>query len=84
MVGQVDPDGHLTGPYLAYLYPDHQTALVGQFCGGVMVAGREKVVVGVREDSAGVKVPVFERSHSDHLHRRQIGCYDYICDGGTS
>ena len=81
MVGQADTAGHLTGPCLAYIYPDHSTALLGQFSDGVMISGREHVVVGLKEDSCGVKVPVFDKSPTDHLHKRQIGCYNYICDG---
>ena len=85
VVGQADTAGHLTGPCLAYIYPDHRTALLGQFSDGVMISGREHVVVGLKEDSCGVKVPVFDKSPTDHLHKRQIGCYNYICDGrGTA
>ena len=38
VVGELDQAGQLTGHDIAYIYPDHLTALLGQFCDGVMVA----------------------------------------------
>ena len=84
---QVDEEGRLTGPEVAYIYPDCLTVLLGQFSDGQMVAGREHRLSGLLEDERGVKVPTFQRSDSPdhlHLHRRQIGRYDYICDGSSS
>ena len=79
---QVDREGRLTGPEIAYIYPDHLTVLVGQFNEGLMVAGQAGWLVGLEEGRDGVKVPTFQRSEAaEHLHRRQIGRYNYICDG---
>ena len=83
----MDQEGRLTGPEVAYIYPDCLTVLLGQFSDGQMVAGREHRLTGLQEDERGVRVPTFQRSDSPdhlHLHRRQIGRYDYICDGNTS
>ena len=80
VVGELDQAGQLTGHDIAYIYPDHLTVLLGQFCDGVMVAGVEHQLVGLKEQQ-GVKVPVFQRSGSDHSHVRQIGRYNHICDG---
>ena len=62
-----------------------RTALVGKFTRGEMVAGREARLTGLEEDEHGVKIPVLERREedSDHLHRRQIGQYNFICKGAT-
>ena len=48
-----------------------------------MEAGREARLTGLEEDEHGVKIPVLGRSEeeSDHLHRRQIGQYNFICKG---
>ena len=81
---QVDLEGRLTGPEIAYIYPDHLTALLGEFSDGQLVAGQEGWLVGLEENQLGVKVPTFQRSHTGdlpHLHRRQIGRYNFICDG---
>ena len=80
-MGEVDSRGHLTGPEIAYVYPDYFTALVGQFSDGVMLTAREHSLLNVEEDNYGVKVPRFRKSARDHLHKRQIGCYNYICHG---
>ena len=49
-----------------------------------MEAGREARLTGLEEDEHGVKIPVLGRSEeSDHLHRRQIGQYNFICKGDT-
>lgn len=36
VMGVVDTDGSLTGSNLAYIYPDHKHALVGEFVDGIM------------------------------------------------
>ena len=48
-----------------------------------MESGREARLTGLEEDEHGVKIPVLGRSEeeSDHLHRRQIGQYNFICKG---
>ena len=80
VVGEVDKEGQLTGPGLAYLYPDYRlhttdcesyflsivfsTALRGSFERGVLVSGSECRVAGVREDEAGVLVPELEAANN--------------------
>ena len=81
---QVDQEGRLTGPDIAYIYPDYLTVLVGHFQHGQMEAGQEHLLAGLQEDHLGVKVPTFQRAETAdhlHLHRRQIGRCNYICDG---
>ena len=48
-----------------------------------MESGREARLAGLEEDENGVKIPVLGPSEeeSDHLHRRQIGQYNFICKG---
>ena len=61
-----------------------RTALVGKFTRGEMEAGREARLTGLEEDEHGVKIPVLRRTDedSDHVHRRQIGQFNFICKGG--
>ena len=78
VVGRVDRRGELTGPRIAYIYPDYQTALLGAFKDGVMESGREAEVSGYVEDDAGIKIPIFsEQGTSIHLrnvrHAGQFG-----------
>lgn len=40
LVGHVDANGEYTGADIAFLYPDMKTALVGEFCQGVMIKAR--------------------------------------------
>ena len=49
-----------------------------------MEAGREARLTGLEEDEHGVKIPVLRRTEedSDHVHRRQIGQFNFICKGG--
>ena len=48
-----------------------------------MVEGVEHVMVDLKEDEHGVKIPVLEKVlGSDHVHKRQIGEYNFICKGG--
>ena len=77
----MDQEGRLTGPDIAYIYPDYLTVLLGHFSDGQMEAGQEHFLAGLQEDQQGVKVPTFQRAEQLHLHRRQIGRYNYICDG---
>ena len=48
-----------------------------------MEAGREARLTGLEEDEHGVKIPILRKTEEDseHLHRRQIGQYNFICKG---
>ena len=48
-----------TGDKIAFIYPDHETALVGKFRSGVMEAGRKTRVVGERCNEYGIKEVLF-------------------------
>jgi len=66
---------------MAYVYPDYRTALVGKFNKGEMEAGQEARLTGLEEDEHGVKIPILRKTEEDseHLHRRQLGQYNFIC-----
>ena len=38
-------------------------------------------MVDLGQDAHGVKVPVLVRTSNDHVHRRQIGQFNFICKG---
>ena len=80
VVGRVDSSGSLTGPRISYIYPDYQTAYVGFFRDGVMQSGQAATVIEEVDDDAGVKVPIFSKPDG-HIHKRQIGTFDFICSG---
>ena len=58
VVGIVNRRGQLTGSYIAYIYPDYQTALVGRFNDGIMETAKGAEVTGCFEDEAGIKIPM--------------------------
>ena len=58
VVGRVNKEGDLTGPRVAYLYPDFKTALVGSFVEGVLESAQETELKTVI-DTNGIKVPIF-------------------------
>lgn len=52
LVGVVNGDGLLSGDNVAYVYPDHRTALVGTFEDGVMKSAKAAVLVSDLSDDA--------------------------------
>jgi len=44
IVGCVDSQGKLSGPDIAFLYPNYTTALVGVFEDGILVKAKEALV----------------------------------------
>ena len=52
----MDEDGELTGPDLAYIYPDLTTVLVGNFKKGELVSGQVSSLVSVRLDYGAIQV----------------------------
>jgi hypothetical protein len=56
--GIVDKDGEFTGDSIAFVYPDLETALVGQFCAGVMISARPARLESV-EMVGAIMTPVF-------------------------
>ena len=57
-LGIVDKDGEFTGDSIAFVYPDLETALVGQFCAGVMISARAARLESV-EMVGAIMTPVF-------------------------
>ena len=70
MVGRVDEDGELTGPDLAYIYPDLTTVLVGTFKKGELVSGQVSSLVSVRLDYGAIQVARVIVERSKHLFQR--------------
>ena len=56
---------------------------MGKFIRGEMETGLEARLTGLKEDEHGVKIPVLRRTEEDrdHVHRRQIGQFNFICKG---
>ena len=80
VVGEVDSDGLLTGAYIAYIYPDFATVLLGQFRDGVMEKAQEACIVGMEENDNGIKIPTYS-SPNGHVHVRQLRTFNHICSG---
>ena len=59
MVGCVDDAGQYTGSQIAFLYPDHSTALFGEFRNGEMIKAKPARLCGIAFEG-GVLSPSFE------------------------
>jgi len=79
VVGVVDEEGELTGMNIAYIYPDFNTALVGNFKDGVLVGGQASKVIKVTTDNFCIKVPQFA-TPDGNLYRRELSTYDFVTD----
>ena len=66
LVGHLDTGGHMSGSHVAFLYPDLETALVGQFTNGELVSAFHNKVISVREKS-GLLIPSFEKMSDDEF-----------------
>ena len=60
LTGWLDSQGEMTGPELAFIYPDMSTAITGHFVKGKLVSGFHSRVVGLTHEG-GLAVPAFER-----------------------
>ena len=58
LVGRQDGRGEYTGSGIAFLYPDLSTAIVGEFCRGVLVRGMAATVTNTALED-GLLVPSF-------------------------
>lgn len=65
LVGEVDGRGELTGPDLAFIYPDFRTAVRGEYRAGGLVRGRLVSVVSSCQGAGGVATPVYSEPGSD-------------------
>ena len=74
MVGRVDEDGELTGPDLAYIYPDLTSVLLGNFKKGELVSGQVSSLVSVRLDYGAIQVAkvVDVERRKNLIHRSQL------------
>ena len=59
MVGCVDDAGQYTGSQIAFLYPDHSTALFGEFRNGEMIKAKPARLSEIAFEG-GVLNPSFE------------------------
>ena len=60
LVGFLDENGEMSGPDIAFLYPDLHTALVGKFKEGKLVSAFHHRVIG-NALIEGVMMPKFEK-----------------------
>ena len=57
IVGPVSKDsGAMTGPNIAYIYPDGKTAIIGRFLDGQLVKGQYGEVINIKK-----RVPCFRK-----------------------
>ena len=59
VVGRVDEEGKLSGPDIAYIYPDFMTALVGRFEDAELVSTHQCDVISIATERGCMKVPMF-------------------------
>ena len=60
IVGQVDQFGNMTGKDIAYVYPDFETMLVGEFKNGDLVSGYEAELEDLLPSPNGLLKPLYE------------------------
>ena len=70
VVGEVDQDGYLTGPDIAYLYPDFKTALLGQFEDGELIQAQAVTLECVLEEDR-LLIPLFSEPEGP-MYTREI------------
>ena len=70
VVGKVDYKGELTGPDIAYIYPDYQTMIVGRFQNGELRSGYPAELVDIDYSSTnGLLNPIARlKSNSEKLY----------------
>ncbi len=66
--GKLDAEGKITGRAIAYIYPDGETALKGEFVDGKMVAAREVRVLDLSCGADGIPVASFGQPLSGEAH----------------
>ena len=71
IVGRVDKEGTLSGPDIAYIYPDFRTALVGDFVAGVLSCGQHCSLIGATVESGCLMAPVFSEKKGQ-IFKREI------------
>lgn len=76
VVGRVDEKGELSGIRVAYIYPDFQTALVGNYSNGILDFAQVAHLKAVIDDK-GIKIPLFTEPNG-RLYKREIATYDHV------
>ena len=77
VVGRVDCDGKLSGPDIAYIYPDYKTALVGVFHNGEMVTAQHCSVSNVSTENGTIKVAEFSEP-TGSVFKREFSSHDFV------
>jgi len=77
IVGKVDAEGELSGPSIAYIYPDHRTAFVGVFDKGEMVKTQAVTITGFETEYNCIKVPIFTPPTGD-FYKREVSTNSWI------
>ena len=68
IIGHVNEEGELTGPEIAYLYPDFQTGFLGKFENGVLVNAQAVHLECVVEEY-NLLIPLFSEPEGPYFQR---------------
>ena len=68
MVGRLDRNGNFTGRDLVYMYPDHETALLGTWVRGRMVSSTPAMITAVTREENMMRL---------ELRKISTSCYSY-------
>lgn len=79
IVGKVDAEGELSGPNIAYIYPDHRTAFVGVFDKGEMVSAQAVTITGFQTEYNCIKVPIFTPP-SGEFYKREVSTSCWVTE----
>eukprot|EP00092_Neocalanus_flemingeri_P021710 GFUD01023548.1.p1 GENE.GFUD01023548.1~~GFUD01023548.1.p1 ORF type:complete len:461 (+),score=107.13 GFUD01023548.1:170-1552(+) len=77
VVGRVDKKGKLSGPDIAYIYPDFKTALVGQFEDGIMISAQQCSVINVITEMESILAVTFSEPKGT-IFKREVSGNDNI------
>ena len=77
IVGRVNEDGQLTGSDIAYLFPNIETAFVGQFVDGVLKEARVSKICDVILDYGCIKVPKFAEP-TGPMYQRELSTSEFV------
>jgi len=77
IVGRVNEDGQLTGSDISYLFPNIETAFVGQFVDGVLKEARVSKICDVILDYGCIKVPKFAEP-TGPMYQRELSTSEFV------
>ena len=68
MVGRLDSNGNFTGRDLVYMYPDHETALLGTWVRGRMVSSNPAIITAVTREENMMRLELRKISTSSYSY----------------